>query len=423
MTATEDPMTTRRIHAERLIPGRGEPITNGVVVVDGRLITYAGPAAEAPNTGDGPVQEADTILPGLWECHGHYTGMSSADLEVDAKEPLALKAARATRDLRETLRGGVTSVREVGGLGLQLRPAVEERAVTGPHLYAAGQILSTTGGHADVHGLPLDWVHSANQAGTTIGALCDGVPEVLKAVRRQLRGGADVIKVCASGGVMSEIDHPMHQQFSDEELHAIVAEAGRAERAVAAHCHGKAGIMAALRAGVTTIEHGSFLDEEAAAAMKQAGAILVPTRFIIAELLEMEDALPAYAYRKGVLVADHHEQALKIAVAAGVTIATGTDVFISGTEYGMTGAEVRHLIEAGMTPLQAVEAATANGPLTLGPQAPQSGQLREGYAADIIAMDGNPLDDLSIWGDKSRITHVWKAGEPHHVPEGTLVEI
>lgn len=408
---------TTRIEATTLIPGRGAPIDNGTVVLEEGRVTYAGPAATAPPVGDADVYETEAVLPGLWECHGHYTGMPTADLEVDAKEPMGTKAARATRDLRETLRGGVTSVREVGGLGLQLKPAIEEDAIAGPHLYSAGQILSTTGGHADVHGLPLDWVHSANEKGTSIGAVCDGIPEVLKAVRRQLRGGASVIKVCASGGVMSEIDHPMHQQFSDEELAAIVAEAGRAERAVAAHCHGKAGIMAALRAGVTTIEHGSFLDEEAAEAMKEAGAILVPTRFIISALLGMEKALPAYAYRKGVFVADHHEQAMKIAVATGVKIATGTDVFLSGTEYGMTGAEARHLVEAGMTPLEAIEAATANGPLTLGPQAPMSGLLKEGYPADVVAMDGNPLEDVSILGDKSRITHVWKAGEPHHLPE------
>lgn len=416
-------MATTWIHANTLIPGRGEPVSDAVVVMDGRHITYAGPAASAPARSDSRTFEAETVLPGLWECHGHYTGMTTANLEVDARDGLGVKAARATRDLRQTLRGGVTSVREVGGLGLQLRPAILEGAIAGPHLYSAGQILSTTGGHADVHGLPLDWVHSANHAGTSIGVLCDGVPEVLKAVRRNLRAGADVIKICASGGVLSELDHPMHQQFSDEELAAIVAEATRAERAVAAHCHGKAGIMAALRAGATTIEHGSFLDEEAAEAMVQAGAILVPTRFIIDELLGMEDSLPAYAYRKGVFVAGHHEQALKIAIATGVTIATGTDVFITGTAYGMTGAEVRHLVEAGMSPLDAVEAATANGPLTLGPQAPESGQLREGYAADVIAIDGNPLEDLSLWGDTSRITHVWKAGEPHHVPEGTIVEM
>jgi imidazolonepropionase-like amidohydrolase len=226
-----------------------------------------------------------------------------------------------------------------------------------------------------------------------------------------LRANARLIKVCASGGVMSEVDHPMHQQFSDEELAAIVAEAARAERIVAAHCHGKAGIMAALRAGCYSIEHGSFLDEEAAELMVETGAMLVPTRFVVEELLEQEDALPRYAYEKGQMVASAHEQAMKIAIAKGVKIATGCDIFVSGQMYGTGSREIAHLINAGMTDLEAIEAATANGPDTLGPQAPLSGQLRPGYDADVIALDTNPLDDRSVWGDPGHVTHVWQAGE------------
>ena len=272
----------------------------------------------------------------------------------------------------------------------------------------SGAVLSATGGHADVHGFSPDWVMSPHAA--PIGVICDGVPGVLKAVRTQLRSGADFIKICASGGVMSQVDHPIHQQFSDAELQAIVEETNRAERIVAAHCHGKPGIMAALRAGATTIEHGSYLDDEAADAMVAADAILVPTRFILEELMHMEDEIPAYAFRKAQMVYDHHTMALKTAIAAGVTIATGTDIFISGTDQHRASTEVRLLIEAGMTPLQAIEAATANGPLTLGPQAPRSGILDVGYDADVIAFDADPTTDLTVWGDPDRVTHVWKAG-------------
>jgi imidazolonepropionase-like amidohydrolase len=236
------------------------------------------------------------------------------------------------------------------------------------------------------------------------------VPEVLKAVRTNLRANAKLIKVCASGGVMSEIDHPMHQQFSDEELAAIVAEAARAERIVAAHCHGKAGIMAALRAGVHSIEHGSFLDEEAADLMVEQGTWLVPTRYVVATLLEQAENLPAYVYEKGQMVAGAHEQAMKIAVAKGVKIAAGCDIFVSGQMYGTGSREVMYLINAGMSDLEAIEAATANGPETLGPQAPHTGQLREGYHADVITMDANPLDDRSVWGDPDRVTGVWQLG-------------
>ncbi len=397
---------TIKINADLLIPGRGVPIDNGAVVMDGGAITFAGPQSEAPNADE--TVEVPVVMPGLWECHGHFPGMALPDLEKEMSEPLAARAARATVDIAATLQGGVTSVREVGGLGIYLRSVVDEGSISGPTIYPAGGILSTTGGHADVHGLPLDWVLN----GEGIGLICDGVPECLKAVRWNLRKGASVIKVCASGGVMSEVDHPIHQQFSDEELTAIVEEAGRAERAVAAHCHGKPGIMAAIRAGVTTIEHGSYLDQEAAEAMVESGTILVPTRFVLDMLEDMGDMLPAYAQRKALMVTEAHEVALKTAIATGVKIAMGTDIFTSGTRYGTNGKEIKLLIDAGLPPLDALEAATATGPETLGGQAPFSGQLLEGYNADLIALDFNPLEDWAPWGDPNRVTHVWKAGEP-----------
>jgi imidazolonepropionase-like amidohydrolase len=393
-----------RIDADRLIPGKGDPIAPGTVVLDGPVISYAGPAANAPEADS--VTTVATVLPGLWECHGHFTGEATPDIEVWAKNDTATQAARATADVRRTLEGGITSVRELGGLGLSMTPAIGDGSIPGPTLYAAGTVLSTTGGHGDTHGYPLEWVHD----GGGFGIMADGVPECLKAVRLQLRRNARVIKICASGGVLSEVDHPIHQQFSEEELRAIVEEAARAERVVAAHCHGKPGIMAALEAGVRTIEHGSYLDEEAARLMVELGAILVPTRFIIDALLEMGDAVPRYAYEKMVVVAGHHAEALKLAVTEGVTIAMGTDIFTSGDLYGRNSLEIKHLQDAGLSALEAIEAATATGPLTLGPQAPRSGRLREGYDADVIALDFDPLEDSSGWGDRDRVTHVWKGG-------------
>ena len=396
-----------RIDADVLIPGRGEPVPSGAVVMDAGRITYAGPAVSAPPADS--TSTVPTIMPGIWECHAHFVGLTDPDvLPGSLIKPIATGAARAVRDLKTMLMAGVTSAREVGGHGIDLRHAVDDGSIMGPAIYSAGQVLSTTGGHADVHAFPLDFVASSPQA---VGAICDGVPECLKAVRRNLRRGANVIKVCASGGVMSEIDHPIHQQFSSEELRAIVEEAGRAERSVAAHCHGKPGIMAALEAGVKSIEHGSYLDEEAAEAMVESDAILVPTRFVIDELLGMAELLPPHAYRKGVMVAEHHERAMKIAVAAGVKLATGTDIIVSGEAFSRCTREIRHLIEAGLPPLDAIEAATANGPETIGEQAPLSGQLKEDYDADVIALDFNPLEDWDAWGDSSRVTHVWKAGE------------
>ena len=399
-----------RIVADVLIPGRGDPIEHGTVTMDRGEITYAGPTDGAPGTSsDEDVVEAPAVLPGLWDCHTHFVGMSTPNLDALATMDIVSAAARAVEDAGKVLDGGITSVRDVGGIGLRLAPVVAEGRMRGPHIHGAGRILSTTGGHGDIHSLPLDFAHELTcNAGLSI--LCDGVPEVLKAVRTNLRANAKLIKICASGGVMSEIDHPMHQQFSDEELAAIVAEAARAERIVAAHCHGKAGIMAALRAGVHSVEHGSFLDEEAADLMVEQGTWLVPTRYVNEALLRQAENLPAYVYEKGQMVSGVHEQAMKIAISKGVKIATGCDIFVSGQMYGTGTLEVMHLINAGMTDLEAIEAATANGPETLGPQAPHTGQLREGYHADVITMDANPLDDRSVWGNPDRVTGVWQLG-------------
>ena len=234
-------------------------------------------------------------------------------------------------------------------------------------------------------------------------------------MRLQLRAGAKVIKVCTSGGVMSQVDDPVHQQFSDEELRAIVEEAGRAERVVAAHCHGKPGIMAALRAGVRTIEHGTYLDEEAADAMRECDAILVPTRQIVEEILAhgKEGGIPDYAYAKLTVIAQRHADAISLAHERGVRIALGTDIGFSGRSiagWGTNGAELGNLVRAGLSPLEAIEAATATAPLTLGPQAPTSGMLLEGYDADVIALRADPSDDVTVLADPANVTHVWKAG-------------
>lgn len=395
-----------RIDTDLLFPGLGNPIPGAAIVFDPDGISYVGPQGDAPGTATDTVP---VLLPGLWECHAHFEGLGSTlNLETDASMPVAQKAARATADIAATLAGGVTSVREVGGHGIDIRHAIADGSILGPTIYAAGRILSMTGGHADVHGLPERWLDTATDR---IGIVADGVPEVLKAVRSQLRRGADVIKICASGGVMSEIDNPIHQQFSGEELSAIVEEAARAERVVAAHCHGKAGIMAALEAGVTTIEHGTYLDEEAADAMLETGAILVPTRTVVEVGLGMKGQIPDYAYEKMIVVADAHREALALAVSKGVAISMGTDIFFSGPLYGQNSQEIVHMIDAGMSDLDAIASATAHGPRTLGAQAPQSGQLKEGFDADLIALDTNPLEDRGVWGNPDRVTHVWQAGQ------------
>ncbi len=402
-----------RIEAELLIPGSGEPVRDGVVVLDGTVISYAGPAGQAPPTPGAAVHRTETVMPGMWDCHGHFLGVRTMDLGRLPLEPVPLRAARCARDLASALDAGITSVREVGGLGIYLARAVTEGVLDGPAIYPAGAILSTTGGHADLHSFPLEWMEDFSRHCGEL-RIADGTAECTRAVREQLRLNAKVIKVCASGGVMSEIDHPIHQQFTSSELRAIVEVAALADRVVAAHCHGKPGIMAALDAGVRTIEHGTYLDDEACDAMIETGAILVPTRSIVEDILADLSAVPDYAAAKLAALADVHASATTRAIERGVTIAMGTDIAITGPDrinaWGSNGSELVHLVRLGMTELQAIEAATATAPLTLGPQAPRSGRLEAGFDADVITVGADPLADISCLARPEHITGVWTAG-------------
>jgi imidazolonepropionase-like amidohydrolase len=402
-----------RIEARLLIPGAGQPVPDGVVIAEDAVISYAGPAADAPDTPGAAVTAAATVLPGMWDCHGHFLGSRAFDLARLPQEPTPLRAARSARDMVNALNAGITSVREVGGLGVHLARAVAEGLLDGPSIYPAGAILSTTGGHGDLHCYPLSWVNEFNRQDGTL-RLADGTAECMRAVREQLRAGAKVIKVCASGGVLSELDSPVHQQFTAAELRTIVEVAGLADRVVAAHCHGKPGIMAAIEAGVQTIEHGSYLDEEACAAMVATGTILVPTRSIIEDILRHLSEVPPYAAAKLTALAETHAAAVRLAIECGVTIAMGTDIGLTGMDlpnsWGHNGSELAHLVTLGMTPLAAIAAATAIAPRTLGPQAPRAGQLAAGYDADILTLDADPLADITVLAQPDHITGVWTRG-------------
>jgi imidazolonepropionase-like amidohydrolase len=314
-------------------------------------------------------------------------------------------------DLRAALDAGVTSVREVGGLGVHLARAVADGTLDGPTIYGAGAVLSATGGHGDIHSYPLAWFEDFCRH-DGIFRLADGPAEFARAVREQLRQNAKLIKVCASGGVMSAVDDPIHQQLTIDELRAVIEVAGLAERAVAAHCHGKPGILAALEAGVRTIEHGTYLDEECCDAMLETGAILVPTR--MAMLLAGKDSLPPYAATKIEAISQTHAESVARAHERGVTIAAGSDLGLTGLDqpgsWGENGAEPMYLSRLGLTPLEAIEAATATAPTTLGPQAPLSGQLAAGYDADVITLSANPVADISVLASPANVTGVWTRG-------------
>ncbi|KAL8763919.1 MAG: hypothetical protein Q9184_000362 [Pyrenodesmia sp. 2 TL-2023] len=404
-----------RVDADLLLPGRGEPIKNASLMAsDGKIIFVGERSALDPEDAPSPVITVPILMPGLWDSHVHFMGVNKASVDDMAATPPALAGARSARDIAATLNAGFTSVREMAGYGTELSKAIDEGWLPGPTIYSSVSILSQTAGHGDAHSMPLDLLKDRICHGIPF-QLCDGASECIKAVRIQIRRGAKVIKVAASGGVLSLIDDPQMQQFSDEELVSIVKEAERSERIVAAHCHGKKGIMAALRAGCHTIEHGTYLDQEAIELMLERNAMLIATRSILEFGIQHPEAFSDEIYAKMLKVSQAHKKAYEMAIKAGVRMALGTDLGISSTviryNHGMNGGEFSYAVDAGMTPLQAIEAGTANGPDTLGPQAPKSGQLKPGYDADFIALSDNPLDDINVLADPEKVTHVWKAGK------------
>jgi imidazolonepropionase-like amidohydrolase len=402
---------TVRIEADRLIPGRGDVVDNGVVLIDDGVISFAGTSSDAPETPNADVVSTKAVMPGMWECHGHFMGIYEANIEMVLLTRPQIATARAVGDAMRVLQAGFTSVREVGGVGVFLAAAINEGQIVGPNIYGSGATLSMTAGHGDFHGLPLEQSRALAAASWGEDGVVDGPDEAREGVRRLLRAGARVIKIHASGGVMSQIDDPHLPQFSKAELDAIVDEATRMEVLVAAHCHGKRGIMAAVEAGVKTIEHGTHLDEEAADAMVETGAILVPTRFIVDFLVKKgeEMGMPDYAKKKMAETAAHHADAISLAVEKGVKIAMGTDIWGSGI-WGRNAEELPLMVECGMSPMQAIESATANGPATLGPQAPNSGRLAQGMDADVICVASDPSQDVSVLTNSDNITHVFKGG-------------
>ncbi|KAK5045935.1 hypothetical protein LTR84_008721 [Exophiala bonariae] len=421
--------TTRSaVKTPLLIPGRGDPVKDAILVYSLGKIDYAGPLAKLPKSLNVPRErtvEVPVLLPGLWDCHVHFIGHLEQSM-AGMVDPLPfLAGTRTAHDVAATLNAGFTSVRETAGYGVELSQEIEAGRLIGPNIYSVCAAISCTGGHVDHHTMSEHQFHELGCHGLPL-VVADGVPQCIKVVRQQLRRGAKCIKICTSGGVSSDRDDPEHQQFSDEEIKAMVEEAARSQRAMAAHAHGLAGIMAAIRGGVTTIEHGTYLNEEAITLMKEKGIILVPTRGIIEDGLLTAESWSARAFEKLKPIAAQHAGAYRAAVAAGVKIASGSDYGISkrGTplSHGHNGRELELAVQVGgMTPLQAIEAATATAPEVLGPQAPKAGILTDGYDADFIALNSSPLDDIGVIANPDNVTHVWLGGQLKKSPERPIV--
>ncbi|KAH9228041.1 hypothetical protein K456DRAFT_1753885 [Colletotrichum gloeosporioides 23] len=397
------------IFADQLIPGRSDPIYQAAVGISIKsgTITHVGKQADIDDElAAAPRTHVACLMPGLWDCHIHYCGVGKVDYpEIILQHP-ATSGAAVARGFYDTLMSGVTSVKELSDYGLEAYAAVKAGYILGPTVYGAGAALGVTGGGCDAVTLPLD------TSGQSIFALADGVEECRKAVRQQIRRGATVIKVLATGSVMSVNEDPSFRSYSDEELRVIVDEAAMQGRTVAAHAHGKQGIIAAVKAGVRTIEYGSYIEEEVAQLMVKHGVTLVATAYITHAGLKKLDRMPPETAAKLKHIAGIAHKAYCTAVSLGVKIALGTDICSSDPRDllspGHNCEEVYLATKAGLTPLQAIEAATINAAETLGAFTPKKGLVKLGWDADLIAFDADPLESMKLFVDRDNIRYVWK---------------
>jgi imidazolonepropionase-like amidohydrolase len=385
----------------------GATLRDQVVVIEGDKVMAVGSAKSVKVDAD--TEQIDlpnaTVLPGLIDCHVHLTGdpnqldLGPAGLHISYPR----RALIGARNARITLEAGFTTVRNVGADGytdVALRDAINAGDVIGPRMLVSGPALSITGGHWDENYLAPQFTFSKD-------GVADGVAAVMKQVRENVKYGADLIKVMATGGVVSEGDNPALAQYSPEELKTIVATAHGLGRKVAAHAHASAGIKNAILAGVDSIEHGSYMTDEDVQLMKEHGTYLVPTVYLEGWVLENLQTLgwtPNTMEKAKVVIPIAHAN-LSHAFISGVKVALGTDAGVY--PHGLNGHEFGKMVEMGLTPLQAIQAGTVNAADLLG-WAEKVGAIEPGKWADIVAVDGDPLRDVTTLED---VKFVMKGGK------------
>ena len=396
-------MTRTLFTGGQVFDGTGSPPSTADVVVEGGYVVDVGPGLD----GDVAVDCTGTaVLPGLVDCHVHVM-ISDVDSLRLAYTPFSYAFYEAERNLGLTIAAGITTVRDAGGADLGVKKAVDDGLIVGPRMQISVAPLSITGGHGD------DWLPSGTHLEFFVphpgrpSGLVDGPDEVRRGVRQMLRAGADVIKVHTTGGVLSPTDDPRHAHFSPAELDVIVAEAVAQGRSVMAHAQGAEGIKNAVRAGIRSIEHGIYLDDEAIELMLAHGTWLVPTLsapLAVIRAAEAGASIPASSVAKARAVVEVHRQSFAAAVAAGVKVAMGTDAAV--VPHGTNLDELPLMAAGGMTPEQVLAATTSGAAELLGLQ-DEVGRLAPGMRADIVVVDG---DALALDGLRARVREVWKDG-------------
>lgn len=384
----------------KVIIGNGEMIEKGTVVVDGNFFKFVGPGKKySPSKKDTIFDvSGKAILPGLIDAHVHLCVDGSPDPVTSLlKESVPQTTLKAANHARRTLDAGVTTVRDMGGkdyIDIAIRDGIELGILQGPRMLCSGKLVCMTGGH-----------------GWQFGREANGIDEVRAAVREQLKAGADLIKLMATGGIMTKGVEPGSTQFTLEELIAGVEEARKAGRRTATHAQGTEGIKNALWAGINSIEHSFFLDDEAIGLLLEMKAFVVPTLCAPYHILKsgVRKGVPAYAVEKSRKVMKSHWESVRKARKSGVPIAMGTDAGTPFNRHGENLKEMELLVKVGFTPMEAIVATTKTASEVLGLEK-EIGTLEKGKLADLVVLDGDPLQDITLFQKKDRFLAIMKEG-------------
>jgi imidazolonepropionase-like amidohydrolase len=401
------------IFGARLIDGSGAapPSEPYALLVEGNRITALAAQRELGRPEGAEVVDATgmTVMPGLIDCHDHLANLEGG-MQARAAITPTLAIFKTAQVFHDTLLGGCTGVRDASGVDLGMKQAVEQGLIPGPRLKISVVILSQLGGHND-HTEPCGVDSTFPKLQTIPDGICDGVDACRRKVREVVRAGADWIKIATTGGVGTPVGGPLLRQFSPEEVRAIVDTAHAAGKPVMSHAYGGEGVKICLDAGVDSIEHGAALDDALIEQMARQGTWLVPTFTVLRKVLEIDaaspGALPAYMAPKARALVQRQRESFPRALAAGVKIAMGTDA--GGFGHGRNAGELAYMVEAGMSPMQAIVAATRMGADCMG-LGDEVGQLRPGFLADLLVVDGDPLADVGVLEDRSRLRLILKGG-------------